>query len=233
METTGAGGAVGDGGDAVQEQQQEAADGKESRARESDPCASVDLGVADPNSDPADSGTAAEDSEKSRTSSGNEGGGDEHRATEPVARARVPVGAVGSISEPLDPSMAVGGFVVTGGNFGDAGSSGVGGDDAEPSQTPPRDSAKGKGAVVEEEQTTEARESPVRYREADIAFRPPATVATSSRHVPTTFDDVAENAPDGVVARLLEEYPALGEMVLRAKEERAQAIAAWDAAARA
>ncbi|KAI8559683.1 hypothetical protein RHMOL_Rhmol04G0192900 [Rhododendron molle] len=134
-------------------------------------------------------------------------------------------------SEPVDPGIAVEDLSIVGGGSGDVGVSGGNrGDDTGPIKSPPRDPAKGKGTVVEEEQ---ASENPMRYPESDIAFRPPATAATSSRHEPITFDDVAEKAPDDVVARLLEEYPVLGEMVLRAKEERAQAIAAWEAAARA
>ncbi|KAI8571948.1 hypothetical protein RHMOL_Rhmol01G0160500 [Rhododendron molle] len=39
--------------------------------------------------------------------------------------------------------------------------------------------------------------------------------------------------PDDRLARLLEENPEIGEIVLKAKEERARAIAAWEAAEKA
>ncbi|KAI8542823.1 hypothetical protein RHMOL_Rhmol08G0169200 [Rhododendron molle] len=73
----------------------------------------------------------------------------------------------------------------------------------------------------------------VEYREQDIAFRPASSAATSSRHVPVTKQDIAEHLPDDRLARLLEENPDVGEIVLRAKEERARAIAAWEAAEKA
>ncbi|KAI8571325.1 hypothetical protein RHMOL_Rhmol01G0111000 [Rhododendron molle] len=107
-----------------------------------------------------------------------------------------------------------------------------------PSGSPPRDPAKGKSAVIaeeekptEEEQTTEA--PPVEIREEDIAFRPPVTAATSSRHIPITFDDITEHTPDEILARLLEERPDIGEIVLKAKEDRARAIEAAEDAERA
>ncbi|KAI8555089.1 hypothetical protein RHMOL_Rhmol05G0147200 [Rhododendron molle] len=56
---------------------------------------------------------------------------------------------------------------------------------------------------------------------------------TSSSHVPITKYDVAEHLPDEMLARLLEDNPLIGEMVLKAKEERARAIAASEAAERA
>ncbi|KAI8549185.1 hypothetical protein RHMOL_Rhmol06G0006600 [Rhododendron molle] len=84
---------------------------------------------------------------------------------------------------------------------------------------------------MEKEQTTEA--ATVEIREEDIAFRPPATAATSSRHVPITFDDIAEHTPNEILAKLLEDNPAIGEYVLKAKEDRARAIEAVDAATRA
>ncbi|KAI8567922.1 hypothetical protein RHMOL_Rhmol02G0158600 [Rhododendron molle] len=81
---------------------------------------------------------------------------------------------------------------------GGAEGNGVGGDDTWPSQTPPRDSAKGKGAVIDEE----TAESPVPYREEDVVCRP------------------VDN-------------PIIGEFVLKAKDERARAIEASEAAERA
>ncbi|KAI8559474.1 hypothetical protein RHMOL_Rhmol04G0176700 [Rhododendron molle] len=178
-----------------------------------------------------DSATTASGGDGIRSHEGEVADGEIPRAVERESRARVETGVAEPSSEPVDPGTAVEDLSVVGGGSGDVGVSGGNqGDDTGPIKSPPRDSAKGKGTVVEEEQ---ASENPMRYPESDIAFRPPATAATSSRHEPITFDDVAEKAPDDVVARLLEEYPVLGEMVLRAKEERAQAIAAWEAAARA
>ncbi|KAI8542870.1 hypothetical protein RHMOL_Rhmol08G0173700 [Rhododendron molle] len=111
-----------------------------------------------------------------------------------------------------------------------AGGSGTDGGDTGSSQTPPRDSTKGKWAVIEEEETI-AR--PVTYREADVAFWPAATTATSLSHLPITFDDIAEHTPGEILAKLLEDHPAIGEYVLKAKEDRARAIEAFEAAARA
>ncbi|KAI8555058.1 hypothetical protein RHMOL_Rhmol05G0145000 [Rhododendron molle] len=104
-------------------------------------------------------------------------------------------------------------------------------DDPGPNGSPPRDSARGKGAVIAEEE--EPTEVLVEYREQDIAFRPAASVTTSSSHVPITKYDIAEHLPDDRLARLLEENTEIGEIVLKAKEERARAIAASEAAERA
>ncbi|KAI8530257.1 hypothetical protein RHMOL_Rhmol11G0042400 [Rhododendron molle] len=103
------------------------------------------------------------------------------------------------------------------------------------------DSAKGKGDVIEEEhveevrieevQTTEA--TPVEIREEDIAFRPLAGTATSSRHVPITYADITKHAPDKILARVLENHPEIREYVLKAKEDRARAIEEAEATARA
>ncbi|KAI8538462.1 hypothetical protein RHMOL_Rhmol09G0105900 [Rhododendron molle] len=107
---------------------------------------------------------------------------------------------------------------------------GAGGDDTGPSQTPLRDSAKGKGAIIEEEETTA---EPVTYQEADVMFRPAVIVATSSSHMPITKYDVVEHLPDEMLAKLLEDNPVIGELVLKAKEDRARAIEASEAAERA
>ncbi|KAI8560039.1 hypothetical protein RHMOL_Rhmol04G0223800 [Rhododendron molle] len=142
--------------------------------------------------------------------------GDEEnpRAVEKESRARVETGVVEPSSEPVDSGM------VAEGNLGGISGSGAGKDDTGPGQTPPRDSAKGKGVVIEEEyieeeqiereKTTDA--ATVEIREEDIAFRPPVTAATSSRHVPITFDDIAEHAPDELLAKLLEIIPCSGSM---------------------
>ncbi|KAI8535446.1 hypothetical protein RHMOL_Rhmol10G0174900 [Rhododendron molle] len=84
--------------------------------------------------------------------------------------------------------------------------------------------------MAEEEEATEV---PVEYREEDIAFRPAASAATLSSHVPVTKYDIVEQLPDDLLARLLEKNPEIGEIVLKAKEERARAIAASEAAERA
>ncbi|KAI8563760.1 hypothetical protein RHMOL_Rhmol03G0134100 [Rhododendron molle] len=157
-------------------------------------------------------------------------GGEESRAVEAEPGARDQAGAVGSSSEPKGSGMVAEGPPMVDRGSGGAEGNGAVGDNTEPSQTPPRDSAK--GAVVEEEhveeermekeQTTEA--ATVEIREEDIAFRPPATAATSSRHVPITFDDIVEHTPDEILAKLLEDNPTIGEYVLKAKEDRARVI---------
>ncbi|KAI8536173.1 hypothetical protein RHMOL_Rhmol10G0235600 [Rhododendron molle] len=151
-------------------------------------------------------------------------------------RATVPTGAVGSISEAEGPGIVAEGPPMVGGSSGGSGSSGAVGDKPGPNGSPPRDLARGKSVavseeLVEKEQITEI--APVEIREEDIAFRPPATAATSSRHLPITYGDIAEHTPDEIVARLLEERPDIGEIVLKAKEDRARAIEAAEAAERA
>ncbi|KAI8572908.1 hypothetical protein RHMOL_Rhmol01G0237500 [Rhododendron molle] len=131
----------------------------------------------------------------------------------------------------MGPNSTIEGLPVIGGSGDVAGSSGTGGGDNGPSESPPRDSAKGKRVAIEEEQTTEV--ASVEIREENIEFRPPVTAATSSRHVPITLDDVAEHAPDEILAKLLEDNPVIREYVLKAKEDRARAIEASEAAARA
>ncbi|KAI8547560.1 hypothetical protein RHMOL_Rhmol07G0205700 [Rhododendron molle] len=130
------------------------------------------------------------------------------RTIESVPRAMDQVGAVGSSSEPMNSGTAAEGPPMVERGFGDVEGSGAIGDNTESSQTPPRDSAKGKGAVIEEEhveeahieerQTTEA--AIVEIREKDITFRPPAGAATSSRHVPITYADIAEHVPDELLS---------------------------------
>ncbi|KAI8547483.1 hypothetical protein RHMOL_Rhmol07G0199400 [Rhododendron molle] len=106
---------------------------------------------------------------------------------------------------------------MVGGSSGGVGGSGVAGDDPRPNRTPPRDSARSKGTVIAEEE--EPTEVPVEYREQDVAFRPAASAATSSSHVPITKYDIAEHLPDDRLARLLEENPEIGEIVLKVKED--------------
>ncbi|KAI8547397.1 hypothetical protein RHMOL_Rhmol07G0192500 [Rhododendron molle] len=178
-----------------------------------------------------DGGDAIQDREQEAA------GGENPRAIEGESRARDHAGAVGSSSEPEVSGMVAEGPPVVDRSSG----AGAVGDDAGPSQTPPRNSAKGKETVIaeepveeeqmEKEQTTE--DAPVEIREEDIAFRPPASAATSSRHVPITYDDIAEHTPDEILARVLEQHPEIGEYILKAKEDRARVIEAAEAAARA
>ncbi|KAI8535809.1 hypothetical protein RHMOL_Rhmol10G0203000 [Rhododendron molle] len=146
-------------------------------------------------------------------------------------------GAVGPRVEPSDPGTVAEGSPTVEGSLADVEGSEAVGDDPGPNESPPRDPARGKSTVIAEEEAAEreqtTEEPPVETREQDIAFRPPASAATSSRHVPVTKQDIAEHLPDDRLARLLEENPDVGEMVLRAKEERARAITAWEAAEKA
>ncbi|KAI8567561.1 hypothetical protein RHMOL_Rhmol02G0131400 [Rhododendron molle] len=168
-------------------------------------------------------------------------GGENPRAVEGVSCARDQAGAVESSRGSEGLGMVAEGPAMNERGSGDAEGSTAVGEAMEPSQTPPRDSAKGKGAVIEDEhveavqiereQTTEA--APVEIRAEDVAFRPPAGAATSSRHVPITYADIAEHAPDELLAKLLEDHPVIGEYVLKAKEDRARAIEAAEAAVRA
>ncbi|KAI8572071.1 hypothetical protein RHMOL_Rhmol01G0170200 [Rhododendron molle] len=152
------------------------------------------------------------------------------RATEENPHATVLSATLGPIFEAEGSGTVARGPLMAGGSSGGSGSGGAVGDDPGPNGSPPRDPARGKGTVIVEEEPTEIL---VEYREQDIAFRPAASAATSSRHVPVTKQDIAEHLPDDRLARLLEENPDVGEMVLRAKEERARAIAAWEAAEKA
>ncbi|KAI8550682.1 hypothetical protein RHMOL_Rhmol06G0126900 [Rhododendron molle] len=159
------------------------------------------------------------------------GGEEKDRATEENPRATVLSGVVGSSVEPAGPDAVAEDTPVVGGSWGGGDSGGIVGDDPGLNVSPPRDSMRGKWAVIAEEK--ESTEVSVGYREEDIAFRPAASVATSSSHVPITKYDITEHLPDAMLAKLLEENPLIGEMVLRAKEERARAIAASEAAKRA
>ncbi|KAI8551020.1 hypothetical protein RHMOL_Rhmol06G0152300 [Rhododendron molle] len=165
-------------------------------------------------------------------------GGENPRAVEGVSRARDQAGAVESSRGSEGLGMVAEGPAMIERGSGDAEVSTAVGEATEPSQTPPRDSAKGKGAVIEDEHVEEMRieiektteAAPVEVQAGDVAFRPPAGAATSSRHVPVTYADIAEHTPDAILARLLEERPDIGEYVLKAKEDRARAV---EAAARA
>ncbi|KAI8568336.1 hypothetical protein RHMOL_Rhmol02G0190200 [Rhododendron molle] len=136
--------------------------------------------------------------------------GDDHRAIEVEPRAIKEAEAVGSSVEPVGPGIAAEGTPKAGGSLADVGGSGAMGADLGLNGSPPRDPARGKGAVIEEEETTEA---PVTYREEDVLFWP---TATSSSHIPITKYDVAEHLPDEALAKLLEDNPIIGEIVLEA-----------------
>ncbi|KAI8562215.1 hypothetical protein RHMOL_Rhmol03G0017400 [Rhododendron molle] len=169
-------------------------------------------------------------------------GDDENRrASEVGPRAIEHATAVGSISEPVGTHTEARASPAVGGSSGVVENSGTNGDETEPNGSPPRDSAKGKGVVIEEEHVEEAQiereqtteTAPIEIREEDIAFRPPAGAATSSRHMPITYNDIAEHTPDEILARVLESHPEIGEYVLKAKEDRERAIEEAKAAARA
>lgn len=130
-------------------------------------------------------------------------GGDE-RVLEGVPRATEEAETVGVAVQILDPHTAVGGSKVIGSGSGGAGASGVGEDYTGLSRSPPRDSAKGKGVVTEEEQALEA---PFEYREEDVLFRP---TATSSGHRPITKHDIAKYLSDEALASFLRTTPPSG-----------------------
>ncbi|KAI8547495.1 hypothetical protein RHMOL_Rhmol07G0200300 [Rhododendron molle] len=197
------------GGNGVQGREQEISGGEEPHAVEAKGRARGPPGIMGPITEPLGTGMAASDSEQTRGGSGGDVNEENRRATEPDARVTEQAGAVGS-SSGLDDS----GMVAEGPPMVERGSSGVEGSTA-----------------IEEVQTTEA--DPVEVRVEDIAFRPPAGAATSSRHVPITYADIAEHAPDELLVKLLEDHPVIGEYVLKAEEDRARAIEAAEAAARA
>ncbi|KAI8571790.1 hypothetical protein RHMOL_Rhmol01G0146300 [Rhododendron molle] len=142
-------------------------------------------------------------------------GGENPRVVEGEPHARDQAGAVGSSGEPENSGM-----VAEGPPMVERGSG-----DAEGSEEHVEE------VHIEEVQTTEA--DPIEVRAEDVTFRPTAGAATSSRHVPITYADIAEHAPDELLAKLLEDHPVIGEYMLKAKEDRARAIEAAEAAARA
>ncbi|KAI8547474.1 hypothetical protein RHMOL_Rhmol07G0198800 [Rhododendron molle] len=145
------------------------------------------------------------------------GDDEDYRASKVEPRATKHATTAGSISEPVGTNTEARASPVVGGSSGDTENSGTIGDETGPNGSPPRDSAKGKGVVIEEENVEEVT----------------GGAATSSRHVPITYDDIAEHAPDEILARVLEQHPEIGEYVLKDKEDRAKAIEAAEAAARA
>ncbi|KAI8571978.1 hypothetical protein RHMOL_Rhmol01G0163000 [Rhododendron molle] len=159
------------------------------------------------------------------------GDDEDRRASKTEPRATDQASVVGSRVDRVGFVLTVEGSSVIGVSSDVAGSSGVGGDDTEPVESPPRDSVKGKSAVIEEVQVEDVHieevqtieAAPVEIRAEDVAFRPPAGAATSSRHVQITYDDIAEHAPDELVARLLAERPDIGEAEAAARAERERA----------
>ncbi|KAI8542841.1 hypothetical protein RHMOL_Rhmol08G0171000 [Rhododendron molle] len=71
--------------------------------------------------------------------------------------------AVGPRVESAGLSAVAGGLPMVGGSSGGVGGNGAVGDDPGPNGSPPRDSVRGKGAVIAEEE--EPIEVPVEYRE--------------------------------------------------------------------
>ncbi|KAI8559788.1 hypothetical protein RHMOL_Rhmol04G0201700 [Rhododendron molle] len=143
------------------------------------------------------------------------GGRENRRATEAKPRATEEAGAVGSSAELVGSGTVAEGSPIVGGSSVSAEGSSAMGDDPGLNWSPPRNPTRGKGAAIEEEETTEV---PTPYRADDVLFRP---AATSSSHVPITKYDVAEHLPDEMLAKLLEDNPLIREIVLKAKEERA------------
>lgn len=76
----------------------------------------------------------------------------------------------------------------------------------------------------------ESTKVPPEFREEDVLFKP---AAMSSSHRPITKHDAAEHLSDKMLAKLLEDNPAIKLYVLQAKEDRARAIEASEAAERA
>lgn len=123
------------------------------------------------------------------------------------------IGAVEPVVEPMGLSLVVGGSTAVGGSSGGAVGSCASGGDVGSNGSPPRDSTTGKGAVVEEVETTEAS---VEIWTEDVMFRP---AVASSSHRPVTKQDLAEFLSDQGLARLLEYNPTVGMAVLTAQEE--------------
>ncbi|KAI8555230.1 hypothetical protein RHMOL_Rhmol05G0158400 [Rhododendron molle] len=111
---------------------------------------------------------------------------------------------------PLDLSMKVAGSVMVGRSPGEANH---GGDGRAPEAEP---------RAIEEVGAMGPSVEPVGSTSSDI-------VKPLADHK----YDVAEHLPDEALAKLLEDNPAIGELVLKAKEERARAIAATEATERA
>lgn len=95
--------------------------------------------------------------------------------------------------------------MITGEDRGGASGSGSGGGDGDVrTESPPRDSAKGKGPAVAEETSGEVPMEPVEFIPA----------AGYSGHMPITRGNFAEFVDEGVLERLLRENPAVAAAIL-------------------
>ncbi|KAI8555143.1 hypothetical protein RHMOL_Rhmol05G0151500 [Rhododendron molle] len=169
------------------------------------------------------------------------GGRDEHRATETDPPVTEEARAVELVVQPLDPGMEVAGSVVAGrsSEHGGHGSDGRA-PEAEPRATvvsgvvgpnvePMGSGTMGEGLPIIGGGSGDAGGS----GEVVMLSQSATTAASSSSHRPITKYYVAEHLPDEALVKLLEDNPMIGEIVLKAKEDRARAIAAMEAAARA
>ncbi|KAI8550816.1 hypothetical protein RHMOL_Rhmol06G0136800 [Rhododendron molle] len=138
-----------------------------------------------------------------------EGGGDGRENQEQEVG-----GEVEPVVQPPDPSMAVAASSVPGSGLEDTGHGGDG-------RTP-------ELAVAAAPRVLMLRQSGLRR-----GIRPATTAATSLSHRPITKYDVAEHLPDEALAKLLEDNPIIDEIVFKAQEDRARAIAELKAAERA
>lgn len=119
------------------------------------------------------------------------------------------VGAKGPVVQPLDPSMAVEGTMIIGGNFGGAsgsGDNGVGPSTGSSVWNP----THGKNSIVVEEE--ESRE----IRAGDAMFHPAAQTLS---HWPITREDFVEYLSVETLERFLREHPEVGVTILLAREE--------------
>ncbi|KAI8542992.1 hypothetical protein RHMOL_Rhmol08G0183900 [Rhododendron molle] len=126
------------------------------------------------------------------------------RTPESEPRVSKEVRAVGPSAEPMASGTMARASIVVDGSSGSAEGNGASGGDIRPTASPPKDSARGKGVVTGEEETTEV---PVEHRKEDVLFWP---AEGSSSHRPVTKHYIAEFLSDEALVRLLEENPALG-----------------------
>lgn len=122
------------------------------------------------------------------------------RALEGDSHAPKTSKAVGPGADAIDTSMNVEGSETVDGSSG-----GARGGDVELSESPPRDSARGKGVLVEEEVPMEVQTGPVEFQPA----------VRSSSHKPVSKGDFVEFVDDATLAQLLRDNTA----VVAAREE--------------
>lgn len=142
--------------------------------------------------------------------------GDDSDRRAPVANLHTPMTGetARAVVQPLDSTTAVEGVVISSGSFGGAGGSVGSGSGVGPSGSPPRDSVKGKGMVVEIEEASEIPTGPVEFRPA----------AGSSGHRPISRGYFAKFVDEAVLDRLLWDNPTVVATVVAAREERQRAI---------